>query len=270
MIRFIFSKKFLINAVIAAFLIAGALAGSYFYLKTFTRPDAVVEVPGVVGFDIIEAEALLKNAKLQGVVVDSIFLKGKPGGEITQQNPEENSSVKENRKIYLTITRFSTPMVKLPNVFRILAVGLPILNSYGFEIIGNEKKPSECNGCIEEVLYKGKKIRTGEKIPEGAKLVLVIGSTESGELMSVPELYGLDTAEAKTFLMSKGLNLGAVPCPDCETAVDSASAVIYRQIPEPDEETKISVGSSIDVFLTSDSSLIPPVNLDSIKALIPR
>lgn len=260
----------MINAIIAAILIACALTVSYFYLKTFTRPDAVVEVPGVVGFDIIEAEAVLTNAKLQGVVVDSIYLKEKPGGEITQQNPEENSSVKENRKIYLTITRFSTPMVKLPNVFRILAVGLPILNSYGFEIVEYETKPSECNGCIEEVLYKGKKVKTGEKIPEGAKLVLVIGSTESGELMTVPELYGLSSEEAKTFLMSKGLNLGAVPCPDCETAEDSASAVIYRQIPEPDEETQISVGSSIDVFLTSDTSLVPPVNIDSIKALIPR
>jgi eukaryotic-like serine/threonine-protein kinase len=263
MIRFIFSKKFLINLTLAMMLVGLALTGSYFFLANYTRPDAVAEVPSVIGFDILEAEAVLKNANLQGVVIDSIYLKGKPGGEIVQQDPEENASVKENRKIYLTITRFNTPMVKLPNVMQSLSVAISRLKSYGFMDFEITSKPSECTDCVIDVLHRGKSVKPGTNIPKGAKLTLVVGAGQTGELIFVPVLNGLNASSAETLLQEKGLNLGAAPCADCATAEDSARAVIYRQIPNPENENMISVGSSIDVFLTSDSTLIPVIETDS-------
>ena len=257
MIQFIFSRKFLINLVLAIGAIAIFLGSTYVFLSNYTRPDEVTEVPDVVGFDIIEAEATLKHGLLQAVIVDSLFIKAKRGGEIVSQEPSEGSSVKENRKIYLTITRYSSPMVKMPNIFQGLPAALARLNSYRFEIGEISSKPAECTDCVIDVIYKGKSVKVGTKVPEGARLNLVVGAGTTGELIPVPVLYGMDTAQVLTFLQLKGLNLGAAPCADCETAEDSAKAVVYRQLPEPDEENMISIGSSIDVFLTSDSSLVP-------------
>lgn len=253
----------MINLILAIVLVGLTLTGSYFFMTNYTRPDAVVEVPSVIGFDILEAEATLKNAKLQGVVIDSIYLKGKPGGEIVQQDPEENASVKENRKIYLTITRFSTPMVKLPNVMQSLSVAISRLKSYGFTDFDITSKPAECTDCVVDILHRGKSIKPGTNIPKGAKLTLVVGAGQTGELIYVPVLYGLDATSAEVLLQEKGLNLGAAPCADCATAEDSARAVIYRQMPEPENENMISVGSSIDVFLTSDSTQVPVFESDS-------
>lgn len=267
MLQFIFSKKFILQAGLALLFVVLTLFGTYFFLKSFTRPKAVVSVPGVVGFDIVEAEATMKNAKLEPVIIDSIFLKGKKGGEIVMQDPIENASVKEGRKIYLTITRFSSPMVKLPNTIN---QGLPAamarLASYGFDLYSDfEYKPADCSDCVIGIMYRGKSIQPGTRLPEGAKLKLVVGMIGSGELIETPILFGLDTAEAIIRLRELGLNLGATPCADCATKEDSARAVIYRQIPDPFDNNTIMVGSTVDVFLTSDSTQVPIVETDSLS-----
>lgn len=268
MIKSLFSKKFLVNLLIGTLMIFGAIVGAYYYLYSYTRPQSVVKVPDVVGFDIIEAEGILKNVKLQPVVVDSVFLKGKRGGEIVQQEPFPNESVKENRKIYLTISRYSSPMVKLPNVMQTLEAGTARLLSYGFEIGDVTIKPGP-EGSIMEVVHKGKKLKPGSKLPEGARLDLVVGGS-GGSYMEIPALFGLDTTEAKLLLSMQNLNLGAFTFNGCASAEDSATATIYKQTPTPDPGSRIKEGSMIDVFLTADSTLIPPSNLDSIKQLITR
>lgn len=265
MIAFIFSRKFILHLLLAALTIFLLLVGSYFFLKSFTRPDSVVAIPGVIGFDIFEAEAVLKDAGLEPIVVDSIFLKGKKGGQIVLQDPIENANAKTGRKIYLTITRYSSPMVKLPNTIN---QGLPAaiarLTSYGFDLYSDfEYRPADCSDCAVDVLYRGKSVKAGTKIPEGAKLKLVVGISGAGELIEIPVLIGLDTSEAIIKLRELGLNLGATPCADCDSKEDSTNALIYKQIPNPFDNSAIRIGSTIDVFLTADSTRIPIIEADS-------
>ena len=160
-------------------------------------------------------------------------------------------------------------MVKLPNIIdQTLPLAIAKLNSYGIEVGEIINKPSDCTDCIIGVSSKGKPLKPGSPLSKGQKVDLVVGGGESGEMISIPILYGLTVEQAGKILNLEGLNIGATPYIDCETQADSAMARIFQQTPEPGRDRMISRGASIDVFLSADLTQVPPVNLDSLKARI--
>jgi eukaryotic-like serine/threonine-protein kinase len=269
MLKFIFSKKFIVQSLLALLVVCVAIGGAYNYLISYTERDEVVEVPDLTGYDIFEAEVFLKDSRLEAKIIDSLYLPNKTGGEIVDQEPIPGSSVKTGRKIYLTIARYGAPMVKLPNIIdQTLPLAMAKLNSYDIKVDQIINRPSDCTDCVIGIEIKGKKVPVGTKLAKGSKINLLVGEGATGEKIPVPMLYGLTVDEAQKLLNLDGLNLGATPYLDCENAEDSSSARVFRQNPAPDGSAVISRGSSIDLYLTSDQSQMPNVNLDSIKALL--
>lgn len=269
MLQFIFSKRFIVQLALALIIACSAMAGAYYYLIAYTEKDRVTEVPDLEGYDVFEAEAFLKKSSLEAMVIDSLYLADKRGGEIVDQEPIPGTSVKTGRKIYLTISRYGAPMVKLPNIIdQTLPLALAKLNSYDIQVNQIINKPSDCTDCVVGMELKGKKIDVGTKMPKGSKIDLIVGAGATGEKIPVPMLYGLTVEEAQKLLNLDGLNLGATPYLDCENAEDSLNARIFRQNPSPYQSTMISRGSSVDLYLTSDQSQMPDINLDSIKSLL--
>jgi len=269
MIQFLLSKKFAVQALMAVLVACIAISSAYFYLITYTEQDQVVEVPDLTGYDMYEAEVFLKESRLEAKIIDSLYLPAKKGGEIVDQEPIPGSSVKTGRKIYLTIARYEAPMVKLPNIIdQTIPLAMAKLNSYDIKVDQIIHRPSDCTDCVIGIEIKGKKVAVGAKLAKGSKINLVVGEGATGEKIAVPMLYGLTVDEAQKLLNLDGLNIGATPYLDCETAEDSLNAHVFRQNPAPEGSAVISRGSSIDLYLTSDQSQVPDVNLDSIKALL--
>jgi beta-lactam-binding protein with PASTA domain len=269
MIQFLLSKKFAVQALMALLVACIAIGSAYFYLITYTEQDQVVKVPDLTGYDMYEAEVFLKESRLEAKIIDSLYLPAKKGGEIVDQEPIPGSSVKTGRKIYLTIARYEAPMVKLPNIIdQTIPLAMAKLNSYDIKVDQIIHRPSDCTDCVIGIEIKGKKVAVGAKLAKGSKINLVVGEGATGEKIAVPMLYGLTVDEAQKLLNLDGLNIGATPYLDCETAEDSLNAHVFRQNPAPEGFAVISRGSSIDLYLTSDQSQVPDVNLDSIKALL--
>lgn len=269
MIQFLLSKKFAVQALMAVLVACIAISSAYFYLITYTEQDQVVEVPDLTGYDMYEAEVFLKESRLEAKIIDSLYLPAKKGGEIVDQEPIPGSSVKTGRKIYLTIARYEAPMVKLPNIIdQTIPLAMAKLNSYDIKVDQIIHRPSDCTDCVIGIEIKGMKVAVGAKLAKGSKINLVVGEGATGEKIAVPMLYGLTVDEAQKLLNLDGLNIGATPYLDCETAEDSLNAHVFRQNPAPEGFAVISRGSSIDLYLTSDQSQVPDVNLDSIKALL--
>ena len=269
MIQFLLSKKFAVQALMAVLVACIAISSAYFYLITYTEQDQVVEVPDLTGYDMYEAEVFLKESRLEAKIIDSLYLPAKKGGEIVDQEPIPGSSVKTGRKIYLTIARYEAPMVKLPNIIdQTIPLAMAKLNSYDIKVDQIIHRPSDCTDCVIGIEIKGMKVAVGAKLAKGSKINLVVGEGATGEKIAVPMLYGLTVDEAQKLLNLDGLNIGATPYLDCETAEDSLNAHVFRQNPAPEGSAVISRGSSIDLYLTSDQSQVPDVNLDSIKALL--
>ncbi|MEZ4720747.1 MAG: PASTA domain-containing protein [Flavobacteriales bacterium] len=267
MFKFLLSKSFVQQLAIAVFVVVLTIISTYYYLKNYARTGEAIEVPDLTGYDIIEAEGLLKQSDLVAEVIDSLFIEGKRGGEIVDQEPRGTSLVKSGRKIYLTVTRYIVPQTKLPNVIN---QGLPLaqakLTSYGFKIGKLIPRPDPCTNCAIGFEVKGKPVKVGSNLPKGVTIDIVVGQKEDGAVVSVPILYGLTLDEAKEMLLNHSLNLGATVIHDAVSKEDSTASLVYWQSNNQNEH--IPMGSSVNVYLSSDHSKVPEVNSDSLKALL--
>ena len=104
-----------------------------------------------------------------------------PAGCILDYNPAAGHKVKEGRIIYLTINSLNIPLQSVPDVAdnsslrqaeaRLLAVG--------FKLAEIQYVPGE-KDWVYGVKYKDRQLTTGEKVPVGAALTLMVGG--GGEL----------------------------------------------------------------------------------------
>ena len=94
------------------------------------------------------------------------------------------------------------------------------------------RSTSEENGSVLEQLYRGRRIREGEKIPRGAVVILIVGQNDLGEPLSLPNLVGLSMDQVKMMLDTTGFTSYSFICPDCLTKEDSMAAIIFGQSPE--------------------------------------
>lgn len=269
--RFLVSKVFWINLLVALLLVCGGLFATLRYLDSYTMHGEEIEVPELVGLHITETDlAIQAKDNLLVEISDSVFLKGKVGGTIIEQHPFAGKYVKQGRTIYLTVASNQPVKIKMPNlVDRSLRQATSILETYGLVVGEKIYKPDLCVNCILEQKLDGKVVEAGKRIRKGSTIGLVVGQGLSNVLVSVPYLVEFNAEMASNLLQSKSLNLGAQLYDETVlTAEDSVNAVVYKQLPPFSQEPVVRMGSSIDLFLTLDTnrvvhSVIPP--LDTIQ-----
>jgi len=257
--KFLFSKTFLINSFLAVLLIALSLFGVLKYLDYYTLHGKKMKVPDLLDqhYEALE-DRLTSENEFSVVVTDSIYKKGVKHGTILEQNPEASTTVKQGRKIYVTIAAAEPPKVSMPNLVDMsLRQARVLMKTFGLEIGELKYRSDLCVNCILAQEMNGKEIEKGEKVPKGSAIDLVVGQGLGDELVSVPFLIGLTHSMAKDLLQSKSLNVGSILIDESiEGEKDSINAIIYKQIPEYEEEPSVRMGSSIDLFLTIDSSKV--------------
>jgi len=95
------------------------------WLKAYTNHGQSLELSNYVGQQIEDASSEARDRHFEVVVLDSVFIVGKSGGEILRQNPMAGAKVKEDRKIYVTITKTTADQIPLRR--------LPVLYGKDFE-----------------------------------------------------------------------------------------------------------------------------------------
>ena len=196
-------------------------------------------------------------------MLDSVHVVGKPGNQILQQNPTPGSKVKENRTIYLTVTK--------SNADKIPAGRLPILYGKNYErkkrelyqsfeieckVVDRQFDPGE-PGHILAVLYNGETIsdRKGRKddilIEKGTTLNFVISERQGGEL-EIPNLVCKTFAEAQFIIENSGLTLGEIITDGRIGIVDSA--YVAGQVPDPAEGYML-MGEEIKLSLSANKPM---------------
>lgn len=256
--RFLISKVFLINLLIALLLVCGGVYATLNYLDDFTLHGQTQKVPKLKGELWQDVDSLLAGGEFSAVVADSIYLKEVKGGEIIEQDPVEGYEVKQGRKIYVTVSAYAPPQIAMPNLEDMsLRQATTLLETFGLEVGELSYKPDVCSNCILEQMYKGEKIHEGMSIPKGASIDLVLGQGLSNELTDVPYLIEFTSALAQELLKAKYLNVGSLNYDETvQTAEDSANALVYKQIPFYSEKPSIPMGSAVELFLTVDTNRI--------------
>ena len=80
----------------------------------YTKHDKYTQVPNLNGIHVNSLDSIMDKYNLRYTIIDSIFDKSKRRGIVVNQDPEPNNSVKENRKIYLTINFLKNRKVIFP------------------------------------------------------------------------------------------------------------------------------------------------------------
>jgi UDP-N-acetylmuramate--alanine ligase len=229
-----------------------------FWLRFYTNHGEKIEMPDYIGRNITQVKSDAEDRSFEIVVTDSVFVVGKSGGEIINQNPKPKSWVKSGRKIYVVITKFDPD--------KITVAELPILygNEYnqkknelayrGIECVIRGKKydPGEPNHILEvyynnELIIDSDVFRAEVEIDKGGVLEFVLSDTEGGELL-IPDLRCKRYTEAEFLLQSSKLLVGFIEESGSITAREDS--YIIAQDPVADGITKIKMGSVINLVIS--------------------
>ena len=176
MIEF-FKKHYILKHLLLLIIVVVALfAGLVFWLENYTRHDEQKLVPDVIGMTEENAATLILGRELNYDIVDSVFRTGAMPGAVVDQDPKAETFVKKDRKVYLIVNAKSAQMTALPEVIDLsLRQAQALLAGADFKVKEVVYKPSDYRDLVLEVLYNGKKVKEGEKIPTFSELVLHIG-----------------------------------------------------------------------------------------------
>jgi len=246
--RFFLSRPFWLHlalALVGFFLICWATLA---WLAVWTAHGQEIRVPLIRGLQMEQARAVAAKQELNIQVTDSVFVDGAQAGEILEQDPLPNSTVKQNRIIYVTIASGKVPRIGLPPLVDLtLRQAELTLSNVGLKKGKVIERSDIASTHILDVQLNGRHLEAGTFIPRGSSIDLVVGSGAIEQETIMPDLTGLSYHEAEEVLSSSGLNLGNVNF--MGAILDSNAALVVRQEPPFESDKKILPGSYINIWL---------------------
>lgn len=263
LIRFLKSKTFFANLIVAAVLLGLLFWGFNSWLYSYTRHGEDIKVPDLYRLSLVEAEEVLNTADLQFSILDSAEYDPEfPRGAIVAQYPDSGSTVKPGRMILLTINPVRAKKINLPDlVDKTKRRAIYDLESKGFKVGELEYVPYIGKDVVVRVKQDGQEVKAGTPFEKGTEIVLVLGQGLGKTQVKVPYLKRLTLLEAEAKLFKYSLNKGAVNYD--ENIEDTATAVVFDQYPAPSLMPAITMGQQVDIWLTNDYTKLPADTLES-------
>ena len=226
------------------------------WMNWYTNHNEEYEVHEYVGLEFEDAKQLAEDRSFSMAIVDSIFLLGKKANIVLEQDPAANAMVKENRTVYVTISKSDPDIKILPN----LTGGNDDFFQYQrkckrlgvrTKIKSKKFRSKLAENTILEVWYKGKNVsgdlEDGVKVEMGSTVEFVV-SERMSTTVSVPDLRCKKFTEAEFIINNYNLNVGSVI--DDPTVTNRGSAYILKQVPRYSQNASMQVGEEIQLYLT--------------------
>ena len=268
-IRFIFSKFFWINFLLAIATLYGVFYYTMHNLVKYTNHNIKIEVPNLLGFQINNLNDTLEKLELRYEIRDSIYSENHPIGMIIQQDPKPHSDnfpnyIKPNRNLYLTIVKKQEIYKIVPDLMSNVNsknIGKTKLERLGFKV-DLEMRNHKDRDKVLEIRFQDEIVKAGRKLLKGATLKLIYGSGDKGKPIELPDFRGMNIYLANNKASEIGLELEINYSDSVLDFKDSNRAVIFNQYPSPKTDNKsfISIGSLVII----DANLSTP--FDSIYA----
>lgn len=171
------NKFFWLNIIAMIVVVIVMVFGVLKWLDIHTHHGETVMVPDVKGMMVEEATKMLRNHGLVCVISDTKYVKDKAAGIILDLKPGVGEKVKEGRTVYLTVNTLDIPLRVIPDVAdnSSLRQAEAKLQSAGFKLAEIQLIQGE-RDWVYGVKYQGRQLTTGEKVPVGASLTLMVGN----------------------------------------------------------------------------------------------
>jgi eukaryotic-like serine/threonine-protein kinase len=238
-----------VGIAIGTILLLG-VAYFYIYLPNRTNHGEQVTVPDLTGKPVSAIDSLLAPLHLRYEVGDSSYSADHPPLTVLQQFPKAGHMVKENRKIYISINRSTTPPLPVPNL---LESGSGSLANAEAVLRSNELKRgriiyqhSPFRDLVIEMRMKGKVIEPGSRIPKGSVIDLVVGDGGGPKDFLMGNFVGMPYQNALLRLGNLSLHLGGIQIPD---DVDTTGIVSYVLKQFPAAGDSVSIGDPVELWI---------------------
>lgn len=246
---FLLKKRFYLNFGLSIVLTLILFFITLQFIKIYTNHGDTYVLPDFSGKTMAEIEEEKFDRLYDFIVIDSIFDNRNPKGSVVIQNPPPGSSVKENRKVYITLVAYSVEKVEMPDLIDLsLRQAVNSLRSKGLNIHRLQYVEDFAGNAILEQLYEEEVIEPGTIINKGSGLDLVVGLGQDHQA-PVPFLVGMLKNEAIDAIHKASFNLGTVYFLDEETPDHSR---VYRQDPAWRPEDAQFKGKIINISLRSE------------------
>lgn len=250
LIAFLKSKFLWINLLVAIVLALVLLFGTLVWTRFYTNHGESVTVPDLTGKYVEEAELELNDLGLSYQIIDSVYLRSFNPGEIAEQSPAAGTSVKQNRKIYLILNCRQRRKIALPNLIgESCRKAQSNLKALGFDADSILYKPYEFDGELLDILYNGHSVDKSEKLPDGSKLVLVVGKQDNENMVVVPNLIGLSYSEAISQIQEVELAVGNISY-DVRPLSDTERQQYHVYIQTPPAGANVFRGKLVEMKLS--------------------
>lgn len=203
--RKIFSRFVVGNCLgmagVAVLFMAGTLVG----LNVYTHHGQEIEVPALSGTDVRSAMKKLESLGLEGVVSDTGYVAREAADVVLEQSIAPGARVKTGRIVRLTINAGRARPITLPDLAGncSLREATLKLQSLGFLTTPPQYIPGD-RDWVYAVKLRGRTLVSGEKVPAGSPLTLVVGEGEQEETFNGNDsldfvIFGEEEANAAEF-----------------------------------------------------------------------
>lgn len=255
---FLSSRIFLVNFAKLVGLTIALFIAVNFLLRCATNHGESVQVNDFTGMHILDASRIARDKGFEFVVIDSVWMEGKPSGIILQQDPKPFSQVKEGRKIYVTVSGEPGKVIlpQLSEVSYDFDRYASRLNNLGVKAVVKERvfDPKQAPNTILYLNYLGRKvteadIKAGFEVMMGSTVEAVV-TERTSNLLEIPDLICKTYEEALLTISTLQFTIGEVF--EDETVTDPSTAYVYRQEPAVQPGTLITVGTQFNLWLTQE------------------
>ena len=252
---FLSSPIFLKNVAAMVLLVAALIGLSFLWMDSYTHHGESIQVPSFLNASLADAKTRAQQENLKIVINDSIWTTEAPPGTVIEQSPDPLSRVKENRTIYLTITKFQAEEKELPTL-----AGNDNYNYYARRLkqlkINLKVHSKQFNNKLEEntilFLYvNGEKVtaddlKDGVGVPQGATVEAVV-TTRGGGTVYLPNLVCKKYSEAEFIINGSRLTVSVIKD---GTVTNIENSYVWKQSPIFQAGATLPVGATVDVYLT--------------------
>lgn len=209
-------------------------------LPMLVQTSESIIVPDVKGVSEDSARTELRKLGLQVPEPHEQFSDHLPAGVVISQMPFKGSTVKEGRRIHLTVSRGIEEM-KMPDI-RGMTTREARLNLMRIGIaLGDIAK--EKNDSIAEDLVINQSIQPGNRVRSGTAISILV--SEGPSKITMPDLFGMSFIVAESILADYGLTVGAVT--KVPTGAFEANTVLNTN---PPADSLVDPASAVDVTVS--------------------
>lgn len=213
------------------------------YLPWTTHHGETIAVPKVTGMQLSQVEDFLDDHSLRYFVQDSVYDPTVKPYTVLKQDPVVGAQVKENRKIYLTVSMATAPLVPMPKLLDLsLKTATITLQNLGMRLGQVSTVPDLQQNAVLKQLVGGKEVKPGERVPKSSAIDLVVGDGQGNNEFALDNVVGQPYDEVRILLQGQGLQVGSVIYQRSGTEGN-----VLRQ--RPAAGTQVRTGQLIDLWV---------------------